>query len=200
MKAKLAVGLMLSAWGAAAGAQSAPKENVVKPDERLRSVLNSGDARVLSVEELEGKEGEPRRARVIVESPKRGTAVHATIDVASGAVVESRPLAPNALPFTTEQLERATAIALRDVSVRRLLGPNADSFRARTPGSQMPPFAVEGFLVASEDPADRCATSRCVDLLFVANGRYLAGNRVTVELGADRVTVSEMGQHQGDHR
>lgn len=179
-------------------AQTDRVEKLVVPDARSQAILEAGDARVLATEELDTKDGAPARAQVVIESPRLKSAVRATIDIATGRVLESRTLTARELPFTQEQLAQATAIAVRDPAVRRFLGPTADRFRAASPGTRLP-FATEGFLVASDDPRDPCARARCVDLLFIANGRSFAGQRVTVELDAARVTVRQFSQHEGAH-
>ncbi len=191
--------LVTLVWTHPVLAQPATIEKLVASDTRMQAILESGDARVLSTEELDTKDGTPARAQVVIESPRLKSAVRAIIDVSTGRVLESRSLTARELPLTQEQLAQATAIALRDPAVRRFLGETAERFRAAIPGTR-PPFATEGFLVASEDPGDPCARSRCIDLLFIANGRYFAGQRVTVELDAGRVTVRPMGQHGEAHR
>ena len=189
---------ILMIWASPASAQAVGAERLVAPDRNVQAILSAGDARILSTEELDTKDGASERAQVVIQSPRMKSAVRATIDVASGRVLASRSLSPRELPLTQEQLERATAIAVRDPAVQRFLGASAERFRAAIPGTR-PPFATEGFLVASDDPADPCARARCIDLLFIANGRYFAGQRVTVELDAARVAVRPTGRYEGGH-
>jgi hypothetical protein len=182
----------------AAHAQPPAGEIVVPADPRLAPILAADDARVVAAEPVDDKsERPPSRVRVTLESHRAGAAAAAVIDVESGRIVSVERLDPRRLPLGDEDVAAAARLALRDARVRALLGPSAAEFRPRIAGDN-PRFAVEGLPVSSRAPGDPCSRDRCLDLLFIGERGYLVGRRVTVDVTAGTVTVTETREMSHD--
>lgn len=149
----------------------------VKPAEPGRGEVSPADA--------------GRHALVTFYDYERNEGVVVLVDLRAARVVRSTSIHRRAVPLGPNEIQRAAGIALASADVRRIVRADTPEVSYRTEGRPGPgDDVVEGLRVISADPDDHCSVDRCVDLFFRLNGRYLVGQRITVNLTRRTVTVT----------
>lgn len=175
---------------------------VARGDRRVREAVGGDSPILVNVEFLGIKSPDPslgrdpvesgvdRNARVLLYEAGSDRGVAVAVDLDQGVVRDVTMIPSLAVPLSQEEVERAFALAIRQDSVRRLLGPRAGEFRVGPPtGRNRVPFRVEGLRTMATSREDPCAGHRCLDLFFQTPDGYLAGFRVSVDMTVQRVTV-----------
>lgn len=182
-------------------------------DERTRAMLSRGKQRLISVELADDKPDESLRTRR--EDPDRAAqtgrfaevvyfryetndGVRVLVDLYGNRVNNVSQLDARGVPLAFEEIEEAAALALRDRSLRSLLGSSADRYRAVRSDADNPDdesaLRVEGLRLLTSSPNDPCWQHRCISLLFRRGREYLTYTDVTVDLTKQTVRVERTGR------
>lgn len=178
-------------------------EQIATGNPRVREVAGPNLRPVVTsfIAPKRGAQSEPdgRFAEVVVHNETEGGGARVLVDLGAGAVVDVVRLTERYVPIGPNDIERAASLALESPAVHRLLGgaETARTFRvARGAATRATreENRIEGVPTRSPDPDDPCSRNRCVTLFFRSRNRYIAMNRVTVDLTARRVYVREGGR------
>jgi len=167
-------------------------ERTARADPRVKDMLGDGRQRLISVEFLALKPDDARSAEETPERPiaigRHGVAlfyrydgdygVRAVVDVERTSVMNVSRIEGGQVPLSAEEVSEAASLALKDSSVRRLLGADAERYE------------IEGLRTRGMSEQDPCATHRCTELVLRRGNLYLAGARIVVDLTAQNVRVA----------
>jgi hypothetical protein len=167
-------------------------ERTARADSRVQELLSGGRQRLISVEFLAVKPEDPGRAQETAEHPisigRHGVAlfylyegnygVRAVVDLEKASVLQVARVDGDSVPLAAEEVSEAGKLALRDSSVRRLLGSEAER------------YTIEGLRSRGTGEGDPCAAGRCTELIFRRGSMYLAGARVIVNLTSQTVRIA----------
>lgn len=188
---------------------------IAQEDRRAISLLGDGRQRVIAVELADAKPPEAasakeespdrplvsaRLAEVLYFNYQKNEGVRVVVDLGGGRVTDVSRVDANGVPLAFEEIEEAAALALRDPTLRSLLGDAADRYRAVHPdqdrgrGDDDDAYRVEGLRIIAAGPRDPCYQHRCVSLLFRRGHTYLTYTDVTVDLTSQRVRVERTGR------
>lgn len=172
---------------------------VANADQRVKAALGAGRQRLIHVDFFAMKpadtSGAPQRlqigrhARVLYYRYEGDQGIDVVVDLQRRAVVSVTRIEGVAVPLAAEEISDAFNIAIRNDGVRNLLGPRLNEFRVALTAADRPETRVEGLRVIATSPRDPCYRRRCIYLLFLDRGRYLAGTKVTVNLTAQTTRV-----------
>lgn len=174
-------------------------EEVARANGAVKEFLARGRTRMIYSEFIsvkrEAAQTEPsgRFADVLFYRYDDDAGLRALVDLTARAVLDVVPVPGHSVPLTADEVEEAARLALASTDVARLLGENAGSFRpARGPATreQLNDNRIEGLRTLGSTPADPCTRDRCVVLFFRTRNRYIAMNRVVVDLTTRRVMVN----------
>jgi len=179
-------------------AERAAGEEIARGNERVREFLAKGRTRTIYSEFIapklnRGDEPSGRYADVLFYRYEDDAGLRVLVDLAAHAVVDIAPVAGRSVPLTAAEVEEAARLALANADVVRLLGPEAGSFRpAFAPATRetINDNRIEGLRTLGGSPDDPCTRDRCVVLFFRTHNRYIAMNRVVVDLTAQRTLVN----------
>jgi hypothetical protein len=179
--------------------------DLARSDARVRELLGEGRNVLAAVEPVALKRDLPRQddpsnpadigrhARVLFYRYEGNLGVGALVDLRARAVAEVQQMNGDDVPMAFEELAEARNIALRDETLGRLLGGEADRYRVSADSARRGEFRVEGLRVQATERQDPCWEHRCVALLFRrADGSYLAGTDVVVDLTAGTAVVQQV--------
>lgn len=113
----------------------------------------------------------------------------ALVDLPEGNVAATETAPPQAVPLGAAEVQAAVSLAFAHERVRAILG-DTSSYRIPVSSRDVEGDTVEGLRVLGADDRDSCFRNRCVDLFFRRGGRYIAGQRVTVDLTTRQVQVT----------
>ncbi len=191
------------------GDEQALAERIARSDGRVKELLGESGVRVVSVlpvliktESQEKFDVAQRQIEVVLFRPQGEVGARVVVNLRQNGVVAVSRLASDQVPFTNDDLEDASQLALRDPEVLKTLGPVAQTFRPRTgpPGAATPENTVGGLPVRSPDPNDPCSKHRCLRLTFRRGTDYLSEPIVTVDLTAKHVYVEKRNPNrQAEH-
>lgn len=173
-------------------------KQVANSDSKVKAALGSGRQRLVQVEFFAQKPadtaGDPERlqmgrhARVLFYRYDGDQGIAVVVDLQRKAAVSVTRIEGTAVPLGQDEIAEAFQIAARDERVRSLLGARVNEFRvADLARGERPETRVEGLRIIASSPRDPCYRRRCIHLLFLDRGAYLAGTTVTVNLTAQTV-------------
>jgi hypothetical protein len=178
-------------------------EEIARANDRVREFLAKGRSQLIYVEFIavkrDGAQAEPsgRFADVLFYRYDDDAGLRVLVDLGARIVADIVPVPGHSVPLTFDEVQEAARLALASGEVARLLGDNAGSFRpARGPATreQMNENRIEGLRTLGSTPDDPCTRDRCVVLFFRTRNRYIAMNRVVVDLTTNRVMVNNGAQ------
>lgn len=179
-------------------AERAAGEELARGNDKVREFLAKGRTRAIYSEFIapklnRGDEPSGRYADVLFYRYDDDAGLRVLVDLGARAVVDMAPVAGHSVPLTAAEVEEAARLALANAEVARLLGPEAGTFRpALAPANRdtINDNRIEGLRTLGGSPDDPCTRDRCVVLFFRTHNRYIAMNRVVVDLTAQRTLVS----------
>ncbi len=165
-----------------------------------RGVLRPEAARLVGVELANAKIGAlterdvtpadiRRQALVIFFRYDVNEGLLALVDLLDGSVAATETAPAQAVPIGAEEVQAAATLALASERVRAILG-DTSVYRVPASRADLEGNTVEGLRVLGADERDPCFRNRCIDLFFRRGGRYIVGQRVTVDLTAQQVYVA----------
>jgi Cu2+-containing amine oxidase len=175
---------------------------IARADGRVKEALAAENVRVVSVVPVLMKRGEShekldlhqREIEVTLFQPQKEVGARVVVNLRQNSVASVQRLAAHQVPFTSDDLNDAFQLALRDPQVQRALGESAQSFhvqgqRGVTAETAATANVVTGLPLRSSDPNDPCSKDRCLQLLFRRGNDFLSEPVVTVNLSKKQVVI-----------
>jgi hypothetical protein len=175
-------------------------ERIARNDPQVKKLLGEAKIRVISVEPTLIKSESPERVdvtaryvEVVLFRPEGEVGARVTVNLGRKAVVQVQRLTGSQVPMTSDDLNEAFQLAIRDTRVQEVLGADVKSFQVQgalnEPNSPSPENLVTGLPLRSTDPKDPCSKHRCLELFFRRGVDFLSGPSVIADLTAKRLYV-----------
>jgi hypothetical protein len=181
--------------------EQAAAERIARSDARVRQALGVSGVRLVSAVPVIIKRGESpekidlhqRTVEVVLFRPEGEVGARVVVNLQQREAASFQRLESRQVPFTSDDLNEAFQVALRNPEVLKALGPEAQSFHVQgqktEPGAAPPENEVTGLPVRSNDPKDPCSKHRCMQLLF-RHGTDFLSMTVDVDLTAKHATLA----------
>lgn len=135
-----------------------------------------------------------RTAEVLFYDYSNDVGLRILVGIAERRVLDLVKVPGRSVPINRSEVEQAARLALADPRVVGLFGREAPRFHVASGaamGEEIQSPRIEGLRVVGADDNDPCFRHRCVVLFFRVNNRYVNMNRVSVDLTAQRVLLTE---------
>ena len=176
-------------------------ERIARNAKQVTEIVGGMQVRLVSVtpvlikrgESLENIDVHQRLIEVVLFRPEGEIGARVLVDLIHNSVADVHRLKGSQVPFTSDDLNDAFQLALREPEVEKALGSEVQTFhvqgQANTPSTTASENLVSGLPIRSSDPKDPCSKHRCMQLFFRRGTDFLSRPVVTVDLTARHVSV-----------